>query len=179
MNGLTKHTAAVFEQLSALQCVKEYTLIGGTALALHLKHRLSEDLDFCRWKDIRPVSVDWAMIKNELSTIGQVEANVLDHNQCDFMLNSVKLSFYANNNNKEPECLQKMPFLNNLKVADVTSIGVMKMEVMSRRATHRDYYDMYAILTSGVPLAAIVSGAGKYSFHNLHTKNMLSILTNT
>jgi hypothetical protein len=178
MNGLTEPTAAIFEQVSKLQCIKEYTLIGGTALALHLQHRLSEDLDFCRWRSSsNPLSVDWFAIKKELSTIGQVSANVLDFNQCDFVVSGVKVSFYANNKYKAPESLQPQPLLNNLKIADVASIGVMKMEVMSRRTTHRDYYDMYAILASGVPLSAIIAGAGRYSLHTLHTKTMLAILT--
>ena len=43
MNGLAPYTAEVFEELSTLTCVKDYCLIGGTALALQLNHRLSED----------------------------------------------------------------------------------------------------------------------------------------
>jgi len=46
MKGLSKHTEVVFEQISKMECVKNYTLIGGTALALQIGHRLSEDLDF-------------------------------------------------------------------------------------------------------------------------------------
>jgi hypothetical protein len=52
------------------------------------------------------------------------------------------------------------------------------MEVMSRRSVYRDYYDMYAILQSGVLLSNIISGTGKYTSHNLRTRDMLSILFN-
>ena len=50
MNGLTLLTSELFEDLSRLSCIRDYCMIGGTALALQLNHRLSEDLDFCRWK---------------------------------------------------------------------------------------------------------------------------------
>jgi len=48
MKGLSQQTEGIFERLSKLECIKNYTLIGGTALALQLGHRLSEDLDFCK-----------------------------------------------------------------------------------------------------------------------------------
>ena len=45
MNGLTKNTEKIFEAVSLLDCIKEYTLIGGTAISLQICKRLSEDLD--------------------------------------------------------------------------------------------------------------------------------------
>ena len=49
MNGLAPHTEKIFKEISLLECVKNYMLMGGTALSLQLNHRHSEDLDFCRW----------------------------------------------------------------------------------------------------------------------------------
>jgi hypothetical protein len=69
--------------------------------------------------------------------------------------------------------------MNNLKMADVKSIGVMKLEVMSRRSVFRDYYDIYSILKSGISLAEIIAETGKYTFHNLRTRDMISLLINT
>ena len=179
MNGLAPHTAELFEDLSRLACIKDYCLIGGTALALQMNHRLSEDLDFCRWKirENERVSVDWSGIELELSQLGHVTKNLLDHNQCDFNLKGVKLSFYGNNISKAPEGLVRQNFLNNIKVADKTSIGIMKLEVMLRRYSFRDYYDIYALLMDGVPLKDLIVGAGKYSRHRLKTRDMLTMLT--
>jgi predicted nucleotidyltransferase component of viral defense system len=182
IHGLSQPTETVFEQVSLLNCITGYTLIGGTALALQLHHRLSEDLDFCKWKTKtgERIIVDWSLIERELSQIGDIKKDLLGDNQCNFILNDhVKLSFYGNNMFKEPEGLHKMPFLNRLSIADVETVGVLKMEVMSRRRTFRDYYDMYVILESGVPLGNILAGTGKYTRHGLNTKNMLSILNNT
>ena len=179
MNGLAPQTAEIIEKLSGLKCIKEYCLIGGTALALQLNHRLSEDIDFCRWKTHAKenISVDWPTIENELSRLGPVTMNLLDHNQCNFNLKDVHLSFYDNNTNKEPPGLVRQDFLNNIKLADKTSIGIMKLEVMLRRCTYRDYYDIYAILKDGILLKDLIDGAGKYSRHRLKTRDMLAMLT--
>jgi hypothetical protein len=182
IHGLSPNTESVFERISLLNSISGYTLIGGTALALQLRHRLSEDLDFCRWKTKTKerVTVDWSSIEAELSRIGEIKKDLLGDNQCNFVLNnSVKLSFYGNNMFKEPEVLQKKQFLNNVFIADVATIGVLKMEVMSRRRTFRDYYDIYVILESGISLDSILAGTGKYTRHALSSKNMLSILNNT
>lgn len=54
----------------------------------------------------------------------------------------------------------------------------MKMEVMLRRSTFRDYYDIYSILKSGIPIQDMVSLALTYSGHRLKSKNLLAMLTN-
>ena len=61
-------------------------------------------------------------------------------------------------------------YLNNLRLADVKSIGAMKMEVMLRRSNFRDYYDIYSILKSGVPINDLVSLALIYSGHKLNPR---------
>jgi len=179
MNGLTADTANIFEELSRLECIKGYCLIGGTALALQLNHRLSEDIDLCRWKtrNNEKISVDWSNIEKELSKLGHVTMNLLDHNQCEFNLKGVKLSFYGNNISKMPQRLVQQDFLNNFKLADKTSIGIMKLEVMLRRSNFRDYYDIYSILKDGVLLEDLIIGASKYSRHRLKTRDMFSMLT--
>ena len=43
MKGVTENTGAVLEAISRLECIKPYTLVGGTALALQLGTRESKD----------------------------------------------------------------------------------------------------------------------------------------
>ena len=58
------------------------------------------------------------------------------------------------------------------------SIGAMKMEVMMRRSNFRDYYDIYSILKTGIPIWEMITIAQDYSGPRLKTKNILAILTN-
>ena len=177
MNGLTTRTRQLFESISELDCIKDYCLVGGTALAIQIAHRLSEDLDFCIWKKSgqKTPEVKWHIIFDELSTLGKVEKNILDLSHCDFYLNGVKITFFCNSA-KEPENLQRIPVFNHLVVADPVSIGVMKLEVMQYRSTHRDYYDIYSLLREGIDLETIIIRARKYMRHSLKTREILSLL---
>jgi hypothetical protein len=182
MKGLSQNTEKIFEQISRMESIKNYTLIGGTALAIQLGHRLSEDLDFCKWRKRKRdfVRIDeWKQISDELSVVGKVEKNILDENHIDFKVNGVKITFYADNEFREPKELVKQPFRNNIKIADVKSIGIMKAALMLHRNSHRDYYDIYSILKSGISLDDIVYGATHYTEHRLKTKNIIAMLVDS
>lgn len=111
-----------------------------------------------------------------MASIGEVEKiDILDFDHVEFVVSGVKISFYANPNfsplQKEIECL------NNIKLADLKSIGAMKMEVMLRRSKFRDYYDIYSLIVSGEKLSEMVDIALRYSSHKLKSKNLLSMLS--
>jgi len=48
--GLTEKIDAIIEKVAELECIKPYILCGGTALAMQIGHRKSEDLDFLMWR---------------------------------------------------------------------------------------------------------------------------------
>lgn len=178
MNGLSPQTALIFEAISNLECIKPYVLVGGTALSLQLGSRESEDLDFMSWRSTRNEKreVDWPLIKKELESVGTVEkCDILDIDHVEFIVNGVKISFYANPNYSPLKTT--VSYLNNIVLADKTSIGAMKMEVMLRRSTFRDYYDIYSLLESGENLKEMMNIALKYSGHRLKSKNLIAMLT--
>jgi predicted nucleotidyltransferase component of viral defense system len=179
INGLFPKTKQVFESISNLDCIKDYCLIGGTALAIQIEHRFSEDLDFCIWKKSKyhKQEIKWHVIFNELSTLGAVQKNILDLTHCDFYLDGVKITFFCNGI-KEPENMQRIPVLNHIAVADPVSIGVMKLEVLQYRTTHRDYYDIYSLLQEGIALDTLIERTGRYLRHSLKTREILAMLVN-
>lgn len=153
MDGLAPQTSAIFEAITRLECIKPYVLVGGTALTLQIGTRLSEDLDFMSWRKSRNEKreVDWPAIKKELDTVGNIEKyDILDIDHVEFVVDGVKLSFYANPNYSPLQ--REIAYLNNLCVADLTAIGAMKMEVMLRRSKFRDYYDIYSLLEAGIEM---------------------------
>lgn len=178
MKGLAPHTSSIFETLSKLECIKPYVLVGGTALSLQLATRQSEDLDFMSWRKSKDEKreVDWPTIRKELQSIGEVEkCDILDLDHIEYIVNGVKISFYANPNYSPLQA--EIPFLNNIRLADPLSIGAMKMEVMLRRSKFRDYYDIYSLLEHGVKLQNMIRLALKYSGHRLKSKNLIAMLT--
>lgn len=181
MTGLTENTKKNIEQISCLPCLKGYTLIGGTALSVQIGKRLSEDLDFCKWtinpKSDKPV-VDWFGIENELRTIGNIEKkDILGFEHVNFIVNGVKISFFAKQYNLSP-IKRPISFINNIIVADIKSIGAMKLEVCLRRSEFRDYYDIYSILKVAISLKELVLNAVIYSNQSLKSRDILYMLSN-
>lgn len=179
MKGLAPHTQEIFEAVSKLDCIKPYLLVGGTALSLQIGTRQSEDLDFMKWRTSKAekMEVSWFQIEKELATIGEIQhKDILDIDHVEYRMAGVKFSFYACP--KYSPVSQPVNYLNYIKLADVKSIGAMKMEVMLRRSNFRDYYDIYSILKTGVDIHDLVSLALTYSEHKLKSKNLLAMLTN-
>jgi hypothetical protein len=179
MNGLTKNTDDLFEPLSGLKCVNEYTLIGGSALSIQINKRKSEDLDFCMWtKDTKKdkPEVNWPLIEKELGTIGKITSrNILGFEQVNFIVSKVRVTFMTKQKNLNP-VKNPVIVLNNVKAADIIAIGVMKIELILRRSEFRDYYDIYSILREGVTLRALINEASEYSNRLLKVRDALSFL---
>ena len=177
--GLAPNVANIIERVSLLDCIKPFVLVGGTALSIQLQTRQSEDLDFQRWKLSKDDTLDigWPSIQQELSSIGEIQhIDLAGFDQVTFVVNGVKISFYAAPRKRLPT-MHEIPYLNNIRLADVESIGIMKMEVMMRRSKFRDYYDIYSILKSGADIHRMIPAALEHSGHQLKTKGLMAMLT--
>lgn len=179
MKGVSEHTSRVFNSIREFELLSSYTLIGGTALSIQIKHRISEDLDFCKWQDAllkNEREIEWPAIEKLLKQIDHTSTEITDLFQVDFIVGGVKLSFYSNAI-ADSRAIKSQHLVGNIHIANVSSIGAMKLEVMSRRNVFRDYYDIYAILKEGYSLKEIVTLCGKYSRHRLSHKAILAILS--
>lgn len=139
--GLTAKVEAIIDKIAELECIKPYLLCGGTALAMQIGHRMSEDLDFMMWrisKTEKP-EVNWNAIERELvAKVGEIESfNMLGFDQVEFVVEGVKLSFFVSDNLSP--VAEPIEYIGNIRLADIESIMVMKLEVMLRRMKFRDY----------------------------------------
>lgn len=176
--GLTAKIEAIIDKVAELDCISPYVLCGGTALAMQIGHRQSEDLDFMMWrvsKTEKP-EVDWRAIEEELrEKIGEIENfNMLGFDQVEFLVKGVKFSFFVSDNLSP--VTSAVSYQGNIRLADIESILAMKMEVMLRRMKFRDYYDIYSILREGYSVNKGIEKALAYSKHRLSTKNMIAML---
>ncbi len=176
--GLTSKIEAIIEQVSQLECIKPYILCGGTALAIQIGHRKSEDLDFMTWRTSKTEKpeVRWNLIEKEIEEkIGEIENfNMLGFDQVEFLVKGVKLSFFVSDNYSPVS--SPIEYLGSIRLADIESIMAMKMEVMLRRMKFRDYYDIYSILQEGHSIHKGIEKALKLSRHRLTTKNIIAML---
>ncbi len=176
--GLTTNIEAIIEQVAQLECIKPYILCGGTALAIQIGHRKSEDLDFMMWrisKTEKP-EVNWNAIERELKEkIGEIENfNMLGFDQVEFIVKGVKFSFFVSDNLSPVTAPTE--YLGNIRLADIESIMAMKMEVMLRRMKFRDYYDIYCMLQEGYSIRNGIEKALSLSRHRLSSKNIIAML---
>lgn len=176
--GLTVKVEAIIDKVAELECIKPYLLCGGTALAMQIGHRMSEDLDFMMWrisKTEKP-EVNWNAIERELvAKVGDIESfNMLGFDQVEFVVKGVKLSFFVSDNLSP--VTEPIEYMGNIRLADIESIMVMKLEVMLRRMKFRDYYDIFCILREGHSIHRGIERSLKYSRHRLSTKNIIAML---
>lgn len=176
--GLTEKIEAIIEKVAGMESIKPYILCGGTALALQIGHRKSEDLDFMMWRVTKTVKpeVDWPAIEKEIKEkVGEIEQfNRLGFNQVEFLVKGVKLSFYVSE--KTSPISAPVNYLGNIRLADMNAILAMKLEVMLRRTKFRDYYDIYAMLKEGWDISKGIDAALNYSQHKLSTKSVVMML---
>jgi len=176
--GLTTNIDAIIEKVSQMECIKPYILCGGTALAIQIGHRKSEDLDFMMWRKSKTEKpeVDWSAIEKEIKEkIGEIENfNMLGFDQVEFLVKGVKFSFFVSDNYSPVST--PIDYLGNIRLADIESIMAMKMEVMLRRAKFRDYYDIYSILREGYSIHNGIEKALKLSRYKLSSKNLIAMM---
>lgn len=131
----------------------EFTLYGGTALALQLGHRTSMDFDFFGSHFIDPAKLEGEVSFLRAAKIVQREWNTLtaivDRGA------PVKVSFFG-----VPRLAHLAPPLiaavNGLKIASLLDLAGTKASVIQVRAEAKDYVDMDALIRSGrisLPLA--------------------------
>ena len=176
--GLTSNIDAIIEQVAQLECIKPYILCGGTALAIQIGHRKSEDLDFMMWRTSKTdkPEVNWNAIEKELKEkIGEIENfNMLGFEQVEFLVKGVKFSFFVSDNFSPVS--SPINYLGNIRLADIEAIMAMKMEVMLRRMKFRDYYDIYCILQNNYSIHKGIEKALSLSRHRLSSKNIIAML---
>ena len=166
MDGVNSSTEAVLLSLSESDLVKDYTLVGGTALSLQINTRISEDLNFCVWQDRigeKLYEVKWAIIEQFLADkFKNVSKDLLDLQQVNYLVDGVKLTFFVREKVNSRH-LHDQNLFNNIQYATVESIGAMKIELLQRRNIYRDYYDIYSILKQGLSINKLIDLAIEYS----------------
>jgi Nucleotidyl transferase AbiEii toxin, Type IV TA system len=133
-----------------------FVLYGGTALALRLGHRHSEDFDFFSNRPFHPSTLLHTIFYLENAEISQSEENTLtvivDRD------GPVKMSFFGAlnlNRTQDPDIIDG----NGIQVASTLDIVATKLKTIQQRAQARDYIDVAAALDAGVDLAEGLAAA--------------------
>lgn len=139
LNAIDPDTLSLLKQLQALPVLAETRLVGGTALALQLGHRISVDLDFFGKLNCTED------LSNEFSAIGKTEkaSGTPDGKMAFFYINGVKVDcvsydIYA--------WLEPPVETAGVCLAGVRDIAAMKVHAITNRGTRKDFVDMARLL---------------------------------
>lgn len=134
---LSAQTKKLLYQITSLPVLKNFYLAGGTGLALQLKHRKSEDLDF-----FSPSVFSLEEIKTALTEVNEVRITYENHQTLHLVLVGTKVSFFYYNYPLLFDLLKH----NTIKLADKRDIAAMKIAAIASRGTKRDFIDLYFLL---------------------------------
>jgi len=143
---LPKTEALLLKMVEECSFLEKYVLVGGSALALYVCHRKSEDLDFFTYDD----SFDKREIFDYIQGFKNKEVLHQSDEQIDVLLDGVKVTFFnAQWKFLKPQKVEKF------NLSSLESISAMKVNVMFLRAKYRDYYDLYFLVKEGMSLKEI------------------------
>jgi predicted nucleotidyltransferase component of viral defense system len=134
---LDKKTKKNITLLSQQEFIKQFCLAGGTACAIYLSHRTSDDLDFFSRQDLTHFEM-----QNSLRTRGHFIVDYSDTQTLIGRFNETKVSFFKYD---YPLIGETHDFFD-IKISSLEDIGCMKIDAISSRGSKRDFVDLYFIL---------------------------------
>jgi predicted nucleotidyltransferase component of viral defense system len=141
---LTPAQQSALAVLSQQAALRDFYLAGGTALALHLGHRASEDFDFFRQQSFDP---QWLLRQLPAPPRVVVLQEARDTLTVEFR--GVKMSFFAYPHNLiKPLLTGALP----VGLASIPDIAAMKLAAIAGRGSRKDFVDMYFICRQCFPL---------------------------
>jgi len=149
------------EQIKLLPLIKEFSndfiLVGGTAIALHLRHRHSIDFDLFSYGDF-----DNRKIRRKISRYAKINEIYVDESgEYTLMANNVKITFY-----NYPYKIKSLVRLDKIiKIPDLLTLAAMKAFALGRRARWKDYVDLYFMMKNHCSIREI-SKKGNETFGN-------------
>jgi len=161
LDYLTENTRYVFEKLSTTKFIQDYTLVGGSALALQIGHRLSEDLDFVYYGEKLNIN----SIKRNISKIFPSYKILREDydNQIDFVVNETRITFFCTEAVLIPFDVKDYSFrYKNINIATYKILASLKFSAISQRNTIRDYYDLYFLSKYFIELREIIEETKKF-----------------
>ncbi len=137
------------------QCGPDFVLYGGTAIALRLGHRQSEDFDFFSNRPFVP-----SELKRGIEFLRGAQDQLSAPNTLVCLVDRqgpVQISFFGNLDLNRVENPETAP--NGLRVASLLDLAATKVKAVLDRASYKDYVDVSALLTAGISLPRALGAA--------------------
>lgn len=142
---------------------REYYLVGGTAIALHIGHRRSIYFDL-----FKPSAINHKRNLDKIST-APFKHIVTRHvyEQMNLIINDVKVTFFQYPFPIEPT----MKFENFFRMPSLIQLAAMKAYALGRRSKWKDYVDLFFLLRDYFTISDI-SVCANLIFGELYSEKM-------
>jgi hypothetical protein len=143
----------------------DFVLYGGTALALQIGHRVSEDFDFFSSSGFDPdrLQAGLPFFRDLNPAAGQ---DVWVHHKRDNLEGyvnrrgvAVKVAFFGGLNNLRRVQDPRRPANSRVQVASMVDLAGMKMRVIQMRGNWKDYVDIHALVSHGIDISTGLAAA--------------------
>lgn len=147
-DSVTENMRVVLNHFSRTNIGASFYLAGGTALSLQLGHRRSVDLDF--FSPTEDIPTLRTVLEESLAVFHPTLADSAWGNLV-YLAKDVRVGFYG----------YGFPFVarlietENLRLASVEDIALMKLDALLSRAARKDFYDLYFICQK-IPLRKLL-----------------------
>jgi len=133
-----KRTLALIKDLSADHTLKDFVLVGGTALSLQLGHRKSLDIDLFTPKDFDSKSLaEYLKDRYYAERVGLLKNAVFSY------INGIKVDMISHQYGWVKEAEDQ----ENIRMASLDDIAAMKLNaIVGNGSRLKDYVDMHALL---------------------------------
>jgi hypothetical protein len=145
LNILNKDQQELLPLLSKFK--KEFYMVGGTSIALHIGHRMSIDFDLFKKGRIKPKAIINKF--QEQNEILNVTLNI--DGQLNLNCRNVKFTFFE----YEFDVAHPISIENSIFIPELLDLAAMKAYALGRRSKWKDYVDLYFILKDHYSIAEI------------------------
>lgn len=154
--GITPEMRRLMENLGRQPFLQRFYLAGGTALSLQIGHRRSVDLDFFSETD----ELDERSRNEIIHSLAVLDVQVVESAVGNLLvlIDGIRTGFFGYGYPLVGEPI----VVENIRLASLVDIGLMKCDALVSRGSRKDFYDLY-YLARTMSLGSLLSaGEQKY-----------------
>lgn len=165
-NTINKQTLELLDSFCRHPKLSDFFLVGGTALALQLGHRISIDLDFFSVKPLKTNELIGVLEEEYQAEIFQLTDNTIVGK-----VNDVKIDFIAH----QYPLLKELKMENHIRLSSLEDIAAMKLNAIKNRGSKKDFVDLYFLLKQ-FSLTEMLSLVNKKYSNNVDVLTLKSLV---
>lgn len=130
----------LLKDLQGKKALKDYFLVGGTALALQIGHRMSYDIDLFTRDDLNKDEI-YDLLNRDYN--GNYQVHNVQNTVLQVDINKIKVDFVKYDYN----LLENVKIEDGVKYLGIKDISAMKLKTVANRGDQaKDFFDVYYLL---------------------------------